>query len=129
MKSIEVPGVPKQVTWQQVRQAIAELGIEASRVKSLSLPDARDQRVYVEIYLSTNPLVTVNAEIPIVAGESVSTSENVTPVPVGNPNACRYCGDVIFAFNDGWRHAKGPKGHAASPANIVHLEFGGPVNP
>lgn len=65
----------------------------------------------------------------LLGGERVSTSENATPVPAGNPNTCRYCGEVIFGVNDGWRHAMGPKAHTASPRNVVHLEFGGPVKP
>lgn len=63
--------------------------------------------------------------------DPVSPSENATPEP-GNgedTNTCRYCGEVIVRVNDGWRHAGERKGHVASPADVMRLNFGGVIKP
>lgn len=87
MKITDAPEIPDRVTFGQITKALAALGLDASRVKSLELPElsaARRPLVYVEFYLSLNPAVVGYAQIPIVAGEPVSATENAALIPAGN---------------------------------------------
>lgn len=93
IEPIAIPGIPEQVTQKQITEALAVLGLDANRVKSLSLPGGRDRRLYVEYYLSIRPLVIGQAEIWIMRGEPVSTSENAAPKPAGNTVTMRLSAD------------------------------------